>query len=74
MSDCAKFPNSITAIILDQLGWDELLRKEGKKAGAPFVVPEHRVISIRIPEEYTKDVDEEVIVRVFIEKKDKRGG
>lgn len=66
MSDFAKFPNSYTAIILNQESWNEVLRREGKDAGTPYIVPEHGVISIRFPEEYR---GKEAKVRVFVEVK-----
>lgn len=59
-----KYQNSFTAIILDQAGWDEILRREGKDAGTPYEVPDHGVISIRFPEKYR---GKKAKVRVFVE-------
>lgn len=40
------------ATVLFEEDWDEIVRSQGKKAGEPYVVPEHGVISIRVPEEF----------------------
>lgn len=58
------FQNSFTAIVLDQEGWDEILRREGKSAGVPYEVPESGVISIRFPKKYR---GLKLKARVFVE-------